>query len=430
MKKICFIIILGLAFYACSNKPHTHSGETHTHADGTVHEGADHDQSHDHSGHDHEHDTDHNHSHDHDLEHGPDCDHDHSHDEEVSNPNGITFTKVQASKIDFAVETPSIEPFGQVVKTTAQIQSSQNDETIVSARTAGIVLFSGNNIVEGQSIGSGQTLFTISGTGMAENNVNVRFIEAKNNFEKAQADYNRAEELAKEKIVSDKEFLQIKSEYETAKAVYDNLHKNFSDKGQRVSGSAGGYIKQLFVSNGQYVEEGQALVSISKNKSLLLKADIQTKYASLLPFISTANIRTMDKQITYSLEDLNGKVLSYGKSVNEDNYMLPVTFQIDNKAGFIPGGFVEVYIRTKSEQPVMTIPQTALTEEQGLYFVYVQLATESYEKREVKTGMTDGIRTEIIRGLNKNEKVVTRGAMSVKLAQASGALDPHAGHVH
>ena len=64
------------------------------------------------------------------------------------------------------------------------------------------------------------------------------------------------------------------------------------------------------------------------------------------------------------------------------------------------------------------------------FFVFVQLTPEFFEKRPVKTGATDGVRIEIKEGVTKGERVVSRGAILVKLAQASGALDPHAGHAH
>lgn len=344
-------------------------------------------------------------------------------------PDAISFSKIQQWRIDFAAGFPQKEFFGQVIRTTGKILSSQNDETIIVARNSGIVLFN-RNIIEGQPVSSGQELFVVSGAGMAENNVNVQLIEAQNNFIKAEGDYKRAQDLLEDKIVSSKEFLEIKSSYEIAKAVYDNLYKNFSERGQRISGSLSGYIKQLFVSNGQYVEAGQTLASISKNNSLLIKADVQMKYSALLPSIETANLKLLNNSNAYSLKELNGKVLSYGKTTNEDNYMLPVHFLIDNKIGFIPGSFVEVFIKTKSDSPVMTIPNSALTEEQGTFFVYVQLAPETFERRQVTVGITDGLNSEILSGLTYSDRVVTKGAISVKLAQSAGALDPHAGHVH
>ena len=71
-----------------------------------------------------------------------------------------------------------------------------------------------------------------------------------------------------------------------------------------------------------------------------------------------------------------------------------------------------------------------MVEEQANYFVFIQLTPELFEKREVKIGLTDGISTEIISGLTKNDRIVTKGAIIVKLAAVSNSLDPHAGHVH
>ena len=71
-----------------------------------------------------------------------------------------------------------------------------------------------------------------------------------------------------------------------------------------------------------------------------------------------------------------------------------------------------------------------IVEEMGNYFVYKQINPELFEKVQVGTGVSDGVRTEITYGLDGSERVVTRGAVIVKLAQAAGGLDAHAGHVH
>ena len=91
-----------------------------------------------------------------------------------------------------------------------------------------------------------------------------------------------------------------------------------------------GYVKQMFVKSGEYVEAGQAIVSIAQNKTLLLNADVQQKYAPILGSINSANIRTLYDKKSYTLEELNGKVLSYGKFTNMDNYLIPISLQIDN----------------------------------------------------------------------------------------------------
>jgi hypothetical protein len=134
--------------------------------------------------------------------------------------------------------------------------------------------------------------------------------------------------------------------------------------------------------------------------------------------------------MTYSLKQLNGKIVSYGRTVNPDNFMIPVLIQIDNKADFVPGSFVEIFLKISSNSEALTVPNTALLEEQGFFFVFMQITPELFEKKEVKIGATDGFRTEIIKGLEPSDRIVSKGAMLVKLAQAAGALDPHSGHVH
>jgi len=348
----------------------------------------------------------------------------------VSTTNATVFTKEQSWKIDFATEHPKLEPFGQVIKKTAQVQSAQGDEVIVTAKTNGIVMLSAENVLEGKSVSNGQVLYSISGGGLANNNASVQFQEAQNNYEKANSDYERLAGLAKDKIVSEKDVLNAKNQYDNARVTYDNLSKNFSASGQKVSSTMNGYIKQVFVQNGQYVEAGQPIVTVSQNKTLLLRAEVQQKYAPILGTINSANIRTLHDNQTYTLEQLNGKVVSFGKNTNNDNYLIPISLQIDNKGAFVSGSFVELYLKTLTNSKALTIPNDALMEEQGMYFVFVQVHPELFEKREVKVGATDGLKTEITKGITQQERVVSVGAILVKLAQATGTLDAHSGHNH
>lgn len=348
----------------------------------------------------------------------------------VSHTNTTVFTKEQSWKIDFATAIPRSESFGQVIKTTALVQSAQGNELVIAAKTSGIVLFNSGVLLEGRDVSVGQSLFTVSGGNMADNNIAVRYAEAKNNYEKANADYERAKELAKDKIVSEKDLLSAKNLYENAKAIFDNLNKNFNASGQTITSPQAGFIKQVFVKNGAYVEAGQPIAVVSQNKSLILTADVPSKFAPVLPNIKTANIRTINDNRFYSLEQLNGKVLSFGKAANSDNYLIPVTLQVENNGSIISGSFVEIYLKTFSNNQAVVVPTTSLLEEQGIFFVWVQVTPELFEKREVFIGGTDGVNTVIKKGIAVNERIVTRGAMLIKLAQATGTLDAHSGHVH
>ena len=348
----------------------------------------------------------------------------------ITSSNGATFTKEQSWKVDFATAEAHRKPFGPIIRTTAQIQPSQGDERVITAKASGIALFPNGNLVEGKSVSAGQSLFSIDGSGMADNNLSVRYAEAESEYNRAKAEYGRKTELAKENIASQSDLLKAKTDFTNAEAAYNNLNRNFAAGKQNVSSSISGFITRVSVQNGQYVEAGQPVLVVSQNRDLLIRAELQPKYFDILGSITSANIRLLNSNRIFTLEELGGRVLSYGKTTGIENPLIPVVFQVNNKAGLLPGSFVEMFIKTQTNAQAITIPNEAIIEEMGNYFAYVQLTPELFEKREIKKGATDGIHTEITEGIAEGERVVSKGAMLVKLAQASGALDPHAGHVH
>ena len=344
--------------------------------------------------------------------------------------NTTVFTKEQSWKIDFATDYPQTTPFGQVIKATARVESAPAGEMVVTAKSAGVVMFPATPPLQGMAVQKGATLCILSDKGFTENNLGVKLLEAKSRFEKADADYARAKTLAADSIVSGKELLAAKNQYETARAEFENLSTNLNESGQAIASPLSGFIKQLWVSQGSFVEAGDPIMVISQSQNLTLTADLPQRYASLLPMIESATIRSRPDSVAYTLEQLHGRVLSYAKAASADNFLLPVTLQIENNGSFVAGSFVELFLKTSGRKDALTIPVSALLESQGLYYVWVQITPERFEKREVQPGGTDGISVEIKQGLSPQERIVTLGAMPVKLAQTTGTLDPHSGHVH
>lgn len=394
---------------------HSHEGHGHSH-DGHGHEG----HSHSHEGHSHSHEG-HSHSHE---------GHSHSHEGEHAAANAITFTKEQSWKVDFATEVLKPVKFGRIIRTSAQVLPSAGDEREISAKTSGIVVFANKNLVDGTQVGAGQRLFTIESSGMADNNMGVRFQEAESAYKLAKSEYERKQKLAEDKIVSQSELQRAKMELEGAQAIYNNLKTNFSAKGQAVNAPMGGYVKNITVKNGAYVEAGQVLATVSQNRELSIRAEVQPRYYEDLAHVQSANIRLMNSDEVYSITGMGGAHHVYGRSTDPRDPLIPVTFTFPNKLNLVSGSFVTLYITTEGENEVVTIPNTGIVEDMGAYFVFVQITPEQFEKREVTLGATDGERTVLATGVKAGERVVSKGAIMVKLAAGAGALDPHAGHVH
>ena len=349
---------------------------------------------------------------------------------EVRSSNGAVFPKEKSWSVDFATEEAVLEPFGQVIRATSRVQPSQEEGFTVSALTDGVVSIGAKALVEGRGVRKGETLCIVKGSGTADENLATKYARAEADYNFARNEYERKKALASDRIVSESELRQAEAAFEIAKAVFENLKGNFDASGQSAKSPIEGFVTSVTVSNGQFVRAGDPIATVSRSRSLLVVAEIQPRYSACLKDICGATFKDMDSGRIWTLDELGGKVVSYGKSVSSDSPLIPVTFSVPNKGGFIPGSFLQTRIITRSETPAITLPTTSLIEEQGNYFVYRQLTPEYFEKTPVTIGASDGLRTEIRSGLSAGERVVSKGAMFVKLAQASGALDPHAGHNH
>ena len=349
---------------------------------------------------------------------------------EVRSSNGAVFPKEKSWSVDFATEEAVLEPFGQVIRATSRVQPSQEEVFTVSALTDGVVSIGAKALVEGREVRKGETLCIVKGSGTADENLATKYARAEADYNFARNEYERKKALASDRIVSESELRQAEAAFEIAKAVFENLKGNFDASGQSAKSPIEGFVTSVTVSNGQFVRAGDPIATVSRSRSLLVVAEIQPRYSACLKDICGATFKDMDSGRIWTLDELEGKVVSYGKSVSSDSPLIPVTFSVPNKGGFIPGSFLQTRIITRSETPAITLPTTSLIEEQGNYFVYRQLTPEYFEKTPVTIGASDGLRTEIRSGLSAGERVVSKGAMFVKLAQASGALDPHAGHNH
>ena len=335
---------------------------------------------------------------------------------EVRSSNGAVFPKEKSWSVDFATEEAVLEPFGQVIRATSRVQPSQEEVFTVSALTDGVVSIGAKALVEGREVRKGETLCIVKGSGTADENLATKYARAEADYNFARNEYERKKALASDRIVSESELRQAEAAFEIAKAVFENLKGNFDASGQSAKSPIEGFVTSVTVSNGQFVRAGDPIATVSRSRSLLVVAEIQPRYSACLKDICGATFKDMDSGRIWTLDELGGKVVSYGKSVSTDSPLIPVTFSVPNKGGFIPGSFLQTRIITRSETPAITLPTTSLIEEQGNYFVYRQLTPEYFEKTPVTIGASDGLRTEIRSGLNAGERVVSKGAMFVKLA--------------
>jgi RND family efflux transporter MFP subunit len=350
--------------------------------------------------------------------------HEHHHDgEHDEHSDEIVLTPQQAEQ--FGVSTTVLAPgeFNDAIKVSGQVVSATGAEGVVTATSLGVVHLS-SSISVGATVHKGQSLASISGKGLAGGDVNEA---AAVEVEAAKRELERIKPLHADGIVSTSTYNAALRAYESAKAAYS---------GSKAGGSAiapiAGVITSLDVTEGQYVEAGFPIATISSSQKLILRADVPERDAAAVRTVSSAKFVTTSSSQVYDLKDLNGRIVTttaVAGAQQRPGY-LPIYFSFDNTGAIISGAYADVYLLTAPRSNVLSVPKEAIVEQQGNHFAYTRLDEEGYQKHKVTLGASDGSNYEIVSGLKAGDEVVTKGAIAVKLAESSGAVPEGHSHNH
>lgn len=371
-----------------------------------------------HEGHEaHEHAHGHEHGHEHSEAEG----HDHEHDEhaEARAHGEIVLEPEMAEKFEVATAMVAPGKFREGIAVSGQIVNTPSSSAIVSAPTAGIVTFA-SGIMQGSDVSVGTVVARIDAKGMTGGDANEA---ARLAMENAKKEMDRLSPLHADGIVSTRDYNAAVQAYDQARAAYSQGAASGAAKAP-----AGGVISQLLVQQGQYVEAGAPIASISSARRLSLRADLPERYYSQAAAISSAAVEVPGSGQMVSLSDFGGN--RGGEVAASEGGYIPIYFTFDNNGLFAPGSYVKAMLLTGERDGVLAVPLTALSEQQGAYFVYQKLDDECYKKLPVRIGATNGTQAEVIAGLSGGEEIVTNGTTAVRLAeQASVAPEGHS-HNH
>ena len=407
---LCYLGMMGLSGTSCAREKnelvHDHA---HEHGHGHGHD-------HDHEGHDHDHEEDHDHDHDHD--HGHDHDHEgHDHgtgDEIVLEPERAE---------QFGVKTVKVAQtsMNDIISVTGLISGSAVSTGSLSAPTTGVFTFAAD-IAVGSQVKQGQLIGTIRATGVSGGDQNAA---ARATLEAAKRELDRLKPLFEKQLITAERYNQALAEYNVAKASYSPAAAS-----GRVSAPVSGTITSLDVQQGQIVEAGAVIGTVTDNAKLTVTFDVPDRFASKIPAVTDARISVPGGEEFVDLGSIGGKKLSTSVSSTRRPGYLPVTFSFNSSGLFVPGGVVHGYLLGSPRDEVVTVPLTAVSEQQGNYFVYVKVDEEGYLKSPVTLGVRDGRVVEVLKGVHPGDEIVVEGVTAVKLAEKSGVVPEGHSHSH
>ena len=412
---LTFSLLLSAVLVGCNN--HSHAG--HSHDDG-----------HDHSEYEHHHDEKDKHDHDEDK-----CEdkerniaNGHSHNEDLHNKDEegnkkhegeVHLSAAEMKKI--STETAAFSEFSYVIVATGEILPTTKGEASVVAPFSGIVSIA-SGITIGGKVQEGQVLFNIStNVGEASDLVEKATIE----LEAARKEYERDLKLSEEMIVSKKELNECRERYEQAKVKHANLASKISYGKALSKSQISGFVKSINVSDGEFVNAGEQLAVVSQNDKLMLQVKLPQRYQKSASSIKTVKFRTAYAPEVFALDKMEGRQVSQAITTSDGGYYIPLLFEFKNISNVMSGTSVECYVVTKEKKNVITVPNCAIAEDQGVAQVFVKKHEDAFKKQFVTLGETDGERTEILSGLHSGDIIAVSDVARLHLAASSNAIPAH-----
>jgi len=351
--------------------------------------------------------------------------------QEEEKSNLISFLKEQQWKIDFATEAVSKKTLQQSVPATGEIIAKPELYSKVVSPVAGILLPKNNSNFPklGAYITKGTALLNISPSSDASTSIQ----KIKTDYLLAKSEYERVQNLFENKAVAQKRLDESRFDYESKQAVYNSLidQIKFTDNGYSIVAPIDGYIENISINLGSQISSGQELMTFVNPTRLILKANVPAAKFEDANNSKDASFKVEGHQTELIISKLNGRKISAASSLNAQNRTVPVYFEFGNPQNQIKVGmYAEVFIKNGKMSEVLSIPESAIVDEDGMHTVYVEVEGEGFEKRIIKTGVTDNGYVQVLEGLKEGERVVTKGAYQVRLAALSPESAIGHGHVH
>ncbi len=353
---------------------------------------------------------------------------------------GIGFTKEQQWKVDFATAEAVVRPVRTALRATGTLRAAPDGEALLTAPAAGQVRAAGGFPALGQAVRKGEvlayllprlggeadlaTLQTAAGRARVENTL-------------AEQELARMEGLYRDEAVPEKRLLAARAAAELARAELAAAQQRL---GQYGGGGGGiplraplaGTLADVRVSAGAYAQEGALLFHIVDRRKLWLELRVAEADAAGLGVPGGASFRAggMERGIDIVAGD-NGRLVAVGGVVDAVTRTVPVVFEFTPPSGVnLPIGMaVQAQVFVGAGHEAVAIPASSVLDESGVAVVYVQSGGESFERRMVRLGARDGDWVEVVDGLSAGQRVVSRGAYLVKLAEANTGAIGH-GHAH
>lgn len=349
----------------------------------------------------------------------------------------ITLTEKEAATIGIVAEEVKLLPFAGELTISAKVIADQDGEALVGSLISGRVARVFAKM--GDFVSAGQTLMLIEGVEIGQ--IKATYLTAKAKLEFAKNALDRQSNLISQNAGSQKALAEAKAEYQRAQAEFIAEDKKIHSIGlqesdlqlysdEKTETHTAGAIPIKSPISGVVVERnvvvGQAvggdanafkIINLSKIwvDGQLHENDIdKVEQNSEVTFTTSS-----DSEIKFV-----GKLTYTGQVIDEKTRTITARAEFANSnLKLKPSMFGELKIPAKKGTSSLFINAESVVVIEGVNYVFVSVDKQNFIKRKVVTGATKENLFEIKSGLYAGEKVVVKGAYSIKSVLLKSAIE-------
>lgn len=285
--------------------------------------------------------------------------------------------------------------FEHYVQTQGHVEAENN--ILVSAKSMGVV--TQVYVKEGQTVSKGQVLAQI------DNSVVLTNIQGiKSQLELATSVYERQKNLWDQKIGTEVQFLQAKTNKEGLEKQVAALEEQ--NDMTRIKSPINGTVDEVSVKIGENIAPGQPAARVVNTSDLKIVANVSEAYVTTL--------KKGDKVVISIPElkkDINGVVTFVGKTINMMSRTFAVEVKLPSEANLRPNMSAVIKVIYRTDVSAIVVPINVVQSLNGEKIVYVaeQEGANTVAKKRVVTveGVFDNLAQ--VNGLNAGDKIITVG---------------------
>ena len=289
----------------------------------------------------------------------------------------VVLTTQQFNALGMKVDTLSKRNFSSVVVANGQLEVlPQNEASVTAIIGANITSI---KVFEGEKVNKGQVLAYLSHPNLL--NLQTRYLNAMNQLQYTEKEYQRQKRLYEEEIGSGKAFQKIQSDFFSLTGEVTNLEAQLKllklDPEKIKQGNIveqvpvispiNGFIEKVNVKIGQYAEPQMPMFEIINNEHI---------HADLMVFEKDVYKVKEGQNVTFSIESLPGETLSakifaVGKSFEQNPKAVHIHAKIENKKGLLISGMYITGRIATGEDYAFALPEGAIVNEDGKHIIFV-----------------------------------------------------------